>query len=169
MSGDAAPVVTIAPAQAADVPAILALIRGLAEYEKLAHEAVATEADIRENLFEPRPYAEALIARAGTEPVGLALFFHNYSTFTGRPGLYVEDIFVVPSWRGRGIGKRLFARMAKLAVERRCARMEWAVLDWNTPSIKFYRALGARAMDEWTVQRLTGEALARLALQDRPS
>jgi GNAT superfamily N-acetyltransferase len=142
------------------------LIRGLAEYEKLLPECVATEADIRESLFGPRPYAEALIARAGSEAVGLALFFHNYSTFTGRPGLYVEDIFVVPAWRGQGIGKRFFARMAKIAVERRCARMEWAVLDWNTPSIEFYRGLGARAMDEWTVQRLTGAALSRLAARD---
>lgn len=155
--------IDIAPAQPADVPDILALIRGLAEYEKLAHEAVATEADLRENLFGSRPYAEALIARAGTAAVGFALFFHNYSTFTGRPGLYVEDIFVVPAWRGRGIGKRFFARMAKIAIERRCGRMEWAVLDWNAPAIEFYRSIDARAMDEWTVQRLTGESLARLA------
>lgn len=162
----AAPPVGIAPARPEDVPDILRLIRGLAEYEKLGHEAVATEADIREGLFGPRPHAEALIARAGAEAVGFALFFHNYSTFTGRPGLYVEDVFVRPEWRGRGIGQRLFARMAKIAVERRCARLEWAVLDWNTPAIEFYRGLGARAMEEWTVQRLSGESLERLAARD---
>lgn len=161
-----APAVDIVPATPADVPDVLRLIRGLAEYEKLLHEAVATEGDIRDNLFGARPYAEALMAKADGRAVGFALFFHTYSTFTGRPGLYVEDVFVEPDWRGRGIGKALFARMAKIALDRRCARMEWAVLDWNKPAIEFYRGLGARPMDEWTVQRLTGEALARLAAQD---
>ena len=165
MPGDAA--IDIVAAQRCDVAEILRLIRGLAAYEKLLDEAIATEADIRDSLFGARPYAEALIARAGGRAVGFALFFHNYSTFTGRPGLYVEDVFVEPEWRGKGIGGRLFARMAKIAVERRCARMEWAVLDWNTPSIEFYRGLGARALDEWTVQRLTGEMLSQLAAKDR--
>jgi GNAT superfamily N-acetyltransferase len=139
------------------------LIRELADYEKLAHEARATEADIAECLFGARRYAEALIARMAGEPVGFSLFFHNYSTFTGRPGLWVEDVFVRPAHRGSGFGKALFAAMARIALERRCARMEWSVLDWNEPAIRFYRAIGAVAKDEWTTQRLTGAALERLA------
>ena len=157
----------IVPARVEDVPAILRFIRELAAYEKLAHEVTASEAELRESLFGQHPYAEALIARAGAEPVGFALFFHNFSTFKARPGLYLEDIYVVPAWRGRGIGLRLLARLARLAVERRCARMEWWVLDWNEPSIKLYRDLGAVAMSDWTVQRLTGGALTDLAGRDR--
>jgi GNAT superfamily N-acetyltransferase len=155
--------VAIAPATPDDVALIVELIRELAVYEKLAHEAKASEADIAECLFGARRYAEALIARVDSEPVGFALFFHNYSTFTGRPGLWVEDVFVRPSHRGHGHGKALFAAMARIALERRCARMEWSVLDWNEPAIRFYRAIGAVAKDEWTTQRLTGEALERLA------
>lgn len=147
----------------ADIPLILELIRELAEYEKLAHEARARAEDIEAHLFGPRPYAEAVIAEDDGQPAGFALFFHNYSTFHGKPGLYLEDLFVRPQLRGRGIGKRLIAHLAALAVERDCARFEWSVLDWNTPAIDFYRSIGARPMDEWTVQRLDGEALHALA------
>lgn len=150
-------------AELADIPLILEFIRGLAEYERLAHECVATEALLRESLFGPRPAAEVVLAFAGEEPAGFALFFHNFSTFLGRRGLYLEDLFVRPEWRGRGLGRMLLAHLARLAVERGCGRLEWWVLDWNTPAIEFYRSLGARAMDEWTVYRLTGDALARLA------
>ncbi len=153
----------IRPATPADIPLILALIRELAEYEKLAHEAKARAEDIQAHLFGPRPYAEAVIAQTDEQPAGFALFFHNYSTFHGKPGLYLEDLFVRPELRGRGIGKRLIAHLAALAVERDCARFEWSVLDWNTPAIDFYRSLGARPMDAWTVQRLDGEALHALA------
>lgn len=146
-----------------DTPLVLTLIRGLAEYERLAHEAVATEADIRESLFGARPAAEVLIAETSDEPAGFALFFHNYSTFLGRRGLYLEDLFVFPAFRGRGIGRALMARLAQIAVERQCGRFEWWVLDWNEPSIRFYESLGARAMSDWTVYRLTGEPLKRLA------
>ncbi len=107
-----------------------------------------------------------LLARVGDEPAGFALFFHNYSTFLGRPGLYLEDLYVVPKWRGKGIGRRLFARLAAIAMERRCGRLEWWVLDWNEPALEFYKRLGAQSMNDWTVQRLNGEALARLAAQD---
>lgn len=153
----------IRPATAADVPVILTFIQELAEYEKLRHEAVATEAQIRETLFGPRPYAEVILAEVGGEPVGFALFFHNYSTFLGRPGLYLEDLYVRPEARGRGVGRRLLTHLAAIAIERGCGRMEWSVLDWNEPAIGFYRSLGARPMDEWTVFRVTGEALERLA------
>lgn len=146
-----------------DVPLILTLIRGLAEYERLAHEAVVTETDLRESLFGEQPGAEVLIAELGARAAGFALFFHNYSTFLGRRGLYLEDLFVFPELRGHGVGRALMARLAHLAVERRCGRFEWWVLDWNAPSIAFYRALGAQPMDEWTVFRLTGDALTRLA------
>ena len=151
------------PPTPADIPLILELIRELAEYEKLAHEAKARAEDIEAHLFGPRPYAEAVIAESDEQPAGFALFFHNYSTFHGKPGLYLEDLFVRPELRGRGIGKRLIAHLAALAVERDCARFEWSVLDWNTPAIDFYRSLGAKPMDEWTVQRLDGEALHALA------
>ena len=117
-------------------------------------------------MFGARPYAEVLLARAGDEPVGFALYFHNYSTFLGRPGLYLEDLYVVPKWRGKGIGRRLFARLAAIAMERRCGRLEWWVLHWNEPALEFYKRLGAQSMNDWTVQRLNGEALARLAAQD---
>ena len=146
-----------------DVPLILELVRALAAYEHLAHAVVATEQVLREELFGPRAVAEAVIAREGDEPVGFALFFHNLSTFLGRRGLYLEDLFVLPEHRGRGVGRLMLRHLAGLAVERRCGRLEWAVLDWNEPAIGFYRSLGARAMDDWTVYRLEGEALRRLA------
>lgn len=153
----------IRPANPDDSRAIHDLIRALAEYERLSHAAVLDEDRLREHLFGPRPYAEALLAEEAGQVVGFALFFHNYSTFLGRPGLYLEDIFVRAEFRGRGYGKALMAALAKLAVERGCGRMEWSVLDWNRPSIEFYRSLGAIPMDEWTTYRLSGEALTRLA------
>jgi GNAT superfamily N-acetyltransferase len=146
-----------------DVPLILRFVRELAEYERLPHECVATEDAIRETLFGDRPSAEVVIAEEGDEPAGFALFFHNYSTFLARPGIYLEDLFVRPELRGRGYGKALLARLAHLARERGCGRLEWSVLNWNQPAIDFYRSLGARAMNEWTVFRLTGEELERLA------
>ncbi len=151
----------IASAQEADVPVILDFIRQLAEYEKLSHEVQATEEALRQTLFSERPYAEVLLAYWDDEPVGFALFFHNYSTFLAKPGLYLEDLFVNPSARGRGIGKALLTRLAEVANQRGCGRVEWSVLDWNTPSIEFYRRMGAVAKDEWTIFRLTGEALER--------
>ena len=157
------PDVRIEPATPRDVPALLELITALAEYEKLRHEVVATEDGIRESLFGAAPAAEAVIARASGQPVGLAIWFHNYSTFLGRRGLYLEDLFVLPEWRGHGIGRALLVHLAKLAVERDCGRMEWSVLDWNAPAIRFYRSLGAVPMNEWTVFRLTGQALDELA------
>lgn len=146
-----------------DVSLVHTLIRGLAEYERLAHEAVVSEADIRESLFGDRPAAEVLIAEVGEDAAGFALFFHNYSTFLGRRGLYLEDLFVFPAHRGRGIGGALMRRLAQLAIERDCGRFEWWVLDWNESAIRFYESLGARAMSDWTVYRLSGEPLARLA------
>lgn len=157
------PAIHIVPATPEDVPLVLQFIRKLAEYERLADTVVATEDGLREALFGARPQAEALLAYADDAPVGFALFFHNFSTFMGRHGIYLEDLFVEPACRGLGIGKALLSRLAALAVERGCARLEWAVLDWNQPAIGFYRGLGAVAMDEWTVFRLTGEPLARLA------
>lgn len=154
---------TLRSATSADVPLILDFIKGLAEYEKLAHEVVATEESLHATLFGERPYAEVVIGEHEGEPVGFALFFHNYSTFLGRPGIYLEDLFVRPAWRGRGFGKALLTFLATLAVERGCGRLEWAVLDWNEPAIRFYESLGAKPMDEWTVYRITGEALERLA------
>jgi len=156
----------IRPATEADVPLVLTFIQELAEYEKLRHEVVATEEQIREALFGPRPYAEVLLAELGGEPVGFALFFHNFSTFLGRPGLYIEDLYVRPAARRRGVGRRLLARLAALARERGCGRMEWSVLNWNEPAIRFYRSLGARPLEEWQVYRLTGEALEALAEED---
>jgi GNAT superfamily N-acetyltransferase len=141
---------------------ILQFIRDLAVYEHLEHEAVATEESLRKSLFGPRPYAEVVFACVAEEPVGFALFFHNYSTFLGRPGIYLEDLFVRPEARGQGIGKRLLTWLAQLAVERGCGRLEWAVLDWNEPSIAFYESLGAKPMDEWRIFRLTGPALTAL-------
>ena len=155
--------ITIRPARRDEVPVVLEFIRDLARYEKLEHEVSASESELREALFGERRYAEVILACSAGEPVGFALFFHNFSTFKGRPGIYLEDLFVRPEARGRGIGKQLLAHLARTAVERRCARLEWAVLDWNEPSIGFYRSLGAVAMDEWTVFRLTGNALALLA------
>jgi GNAT superfamily N-acetyltransferase len=162
----AAPAIVIRPAVREDAGRILALIRELADYEKLAHEVVADEAGLAAHLFGERPRAEALIAEVDGQPAGFALFFHNFSTFLGKPGLYLEDLFVRPEYRGLGLGKRLMVRLAKIALERDCGRFEWWVLDWNTPAIDFYRRLGAVGMDEWTVQRVTGDALKALAAQD---
>lgn len=153
----------LAPAVEADVPLLLRFIRDLAVYEKLEHEVVATEDGLRRTLFGERRYAEALIARLDGVPAGFALYFHNYSTFLGKPGLYLEDLFVEPGQRGKGIGRALLQRLAAIALERDCGRVEWAVLDWNAPSIAFYRALGASAMHDWTVFRLEGAALRALA------
>ena len=155
----------IEPARERDVPLILRLIKGLADYEKLADEVQATEESLRATLFGPHPAAEVMIAYAGDEPVGFALFFHNYSTFLGKRGLYLEDLFVVPEWRGRGAGRALLSHLAKIAGERDCGRFEWAVLDWNEPAIGFYKSLGAQPMHEWTVFRVAGEALPVLARQ----
>jgi len=152
----------IRPARPGDVADILRLIRALAEYEKLAHEVVATEEALRQTLFGARPAAEVLLAEAGGRPVGLALFFHNYSTFLARPGIYLEDLFVEPACRGQGTGKALLKAVARLAVERGCGRFEWSVLDWNKPAIDFYKSLGAKPLDDWTILRVTGEALQRL-------
>ena len=146
-----------------DVPLILSFIKKLAEYEKLLDAVVATEAGLREVLFGERRYAETIIAYEHNEPVGFALFFHNFSTFVGKPGIYLEDLFVDPDHRGKGFGKALLAHLAKLAQERNCGRLEWAVLNWNQPSIEFYESLGAKPMNEWMVYRLTGAALENLA------
>jgi GNAT superfamily N-acetyltransferase len=156
---------TIRFAAAADVPLILRFIRGLAEYEKLPHEVTATEDLLRETLFGSRQVAEVLIGEFHGQAVGFALFFHNYSTFLGRPGIYLEDLFVTPAMRGRGFGRALLVYLARLATERKCGRVEWSVLDWNEPSIRFYKKLGAVAMDDWTIFRLTGQALAQLAAE----
>ncbi len=155
----------IDPATPADVPVVLDLIRQIAEYEKLSHEVIATEVALSEVLFGPRPAAEVLLGRLGDEVVGYAIFFHNFSTFLAKRGLYLEDLFVKPEWRRHGFGKQLLARLAQIAVERDCGRMEWSVLDWNAPSIAFYKSLGARPMDEWTVFRLTGTDIGALAAQ----
>lgn len=157
------PDVRIEPATETDIPVLLSLIKELAEYERLSHEVVVTEEILRETLFGKRPYAEDVIAYYKNEPVGHALFFHNFSTFLGKPGLYLEDLYVRPPYRGKGIGKALLIYLAQLAKERKCGRFEWAVLDWNEPSIQFYKNLGAVPMEDWTVFRLTGEALDKLA------
>ena len=153
----------IRAANESDVPLILQFIRDLAEYERLADKVIATEERLRESLFGNPRFAEVIIGEEDGQPVGFALFFHNYSTFLAQPGIYLEDLFVKPEARGRGYGKALLARLAQLARERQCGRVEWAVLDWNTPSIDFYKALGAVPMDDWTVFRLTGDALDALA------
>jgi GNAT superfamily N-acetyltransferase len=155
--------IAIRPAAPADLPLIAQFIRDLADYEKLAHEVRFGEATLGDKLFGPRPYAEVVIGELGGEPQGFALFFHNFSTFEGRPGLYLEDLFVRPAARGSGLGKALLAHLAQLCVTRDCARLEWSVLDWNTPAIGFYQNLGARLMDEWTVMRVDGDALTALA------
>jgi GNAT superfamily N-acetyltransferase len=146
-----------------DVPIVLQMIRDLAEYERMSDEVVATEVGLRESLFGERPDAEVIIAYADEQPAGFALYFHNYSTFLGRRGLYLEDLFVKPSFRGRGIGKRLLVELAGIAMERGCGRFEWTVLDWNEPAIGFYKSLGAQSMDAWKIFRVTGDALTRLA------
>ena len=154
--------IIIRSATAADVPLILRLIRGLADYERLAHECVATEADLRDSLFGAVPGAEVIIAEVAGAPAGFALFFHNYSTFLGRRGIWLEDLFVQPEFRSRGVGRQLLAALARIAVERRCGRLEWWVLDWNEPAIGFYKSLGAEPMSDWTVFRLAGEPLVAL-------
>jgi GNAT superfamily N-acetyltransferase len=182
---------TLRPASRADVPLILDFIRQLAEYEGLLERVTASEAILAETLFGARPSAEVIIAeasatvpekpdsrrlnephttaRAVREPAGFAVFFHTYSTFEGRPGLYLEDLFVLPRWRGRGLGRQLLAELARLAVVRGCARMEWSVLDWNELALRVYRAVGAKPLDEWTVQRLDGDALRTLAAEAGPA
>lgn len=154
---------SIEPARREDVPLILALVRELAEYERSADKVVATEENLREALFGERRVAEAVVARLGGEPVGMALFFHNFSTWTGVYGLYLEDLYVRPEMRGRGVGRRLLAHLARTARERDCARFEWAVLDWNEPAIRFYKNLGAVPAQGWRIFRMTGDALERLA------
>src|SRR5437016_2213842 len=153
----------IRQARAGDVPVILELIRDLATYERAPDEVTATEEQLVDVLFGERPAAEVLLAFERESPVGFALFFHNFSTWLGRPGLYLEDLFVKPEKRGKGYGRALLVELAKIARDRGCGRMEWAVLNWNEPAIKFYRALGAKPMDEWTVFRLTPEEIAKLA------
>ena len=161
--------ISIRPASAADLPLIAQLIRDLAEYERLAHEVRFDDDVLNAKLFGPRPYAEVVIGEIDGHPQGFALFFHNFSTFEGRPGIYLEDLFVRPEARGSGLGKALLSHLAALAVERDCARLEWSVLDWNEPSIRFYESLGARAMSEWTVYRLTSQAIADVASMERSS
>jgi len=153
----------IRPGELEDVPLIAELIRGLARYEKLEHEVVMTEEKLTDSLFGERRYAETLIAENDGEPVGFALFFHNFSTFLAQPGIYLEDLFVVPEQRGRGVGRALLERLARVAVDRGCGRLEWAVLDWNRDAITFYERLGANANSDWTVYRLTGQPLRALA------
>lgn len=153
----------VEPATVKDVSTILDFIRRLAEYERLSHEVIATEASLTKSLFGSRPEAEALIARLDGKAVGFALFFHNYSTFLAKKGLYLEDLFVLPESRGQGVGKAMLAALARIAVERDCGRLEWSVLDWNETAIRFYESLGSVRMTDWTVCRLTGEALQSLA------
>jgi GNAT superfamily N-acetyltransferase len=157
------PSFTIRPATKADVPVILSFVRKLADYERLSHEVVATEKLLRETLFGRRRTAEVAIGYYKREPVGFVLFFHNYSTFLGRAGIYIEDLFVDEAYRRRGFGRALLAYVTTLAVERDCGRLEWSVLDWNEPAINFYKKLGAAPMSEWTVFRVTGESLQKLA------
>jgi GNAT superfamily N-acetyltransferase len=154
----------IRPAAPADVPAIHALIRALALYEKLEHQVTGTADSLREHLFGARRYAEAIVAEEGGAVVGFALYFHNYSTFLARPGIYLEDLFVLPDHRRRGHGRALLGELARIAVERGCGRLEWSVLDWNEPALRFYASIGAPAMPDWRICRLTGEGLARLAV-----
>jgi GNAT superfamily N-acetyltransferase len=155
--------ISIRPAVEGDVAVILQFIRDLAQYEHLEHQVVATEELLREALFGGRPHAEVVLACLNGEPVGFALFFHNFSTFVGRAGIYLEDLYVRPEARGHGVGRRLLTWLAATAVSRGCGRLEWAVLDWNEPSIRFYRNLGAVALDDWTTYRVTGPALNQLA------
>jgi GNAT superfamily N-acetyltransferase len=153
----------IEAATEADVAVLLQLIKGLADYEKMSGDVTATEQRLRDTLFGPRRFAEAAIGYVGTEPVGFAVFFHNFSTFLAAPGLYLEDIFVEPHRRGHGFGRKLLEYVARIAVERGCGRLEWSVLDWNEPAVGFYKRLGASPMDGWTIYRMTGDALAALA------
>ena len=153
------------PARPEDTPLIVDLIRDLAEFERLADQVCVDPALLEQHLFGPRPYAECVIAWSGGEAAGFALYFHNYSTFVGRPGLYLEDLFVRPAYRGQGYGEALLRHLARTALERGCGRLEWSVLDWNQRAIDFYRKLGAEPMDEWTVFRVSGDALAQLAVR----
>ena len=155
----------IRPATPNDIPEILKFIRELAEYEKLADQAVATAEDLLRDGFSEQPYFHVLIAEWDGQPAGFALYFFTYSTFQGRPGLYLEDVFVRPPFRGKGIGKALLLHVAKIAVNEGCGRFQWQVLDWNTPAIKFYESLGAQVMREWLTMRVSGEALEKLAAQ----
>jgi GNAT superfamily N-acetyltransferase len=165
MASAATELLSIRPATEQDSALILGFIRKLAEYEKLSHEVVATEAALRNYLFGARPMAEVILAYWAGQPVGFALFFYNFSTFLGKPGIYLEDLFVDLEQRGKGIGKALLAHLARIATERDCGRLEWSVLDWNEPSIRFYRKLGAESKDDWTTYRLTGDALQKLAAE----
>jgi len=159
MKGD----IEISAAREADVPLILAFVNELADFEKLQHQVVASETSLRDALFGPHPSAHSVVARCAGEPAGFALYFFNFSTFLGKPGLYLEDLYVRPAYRGRGIGKALLTHLARLALERDCGRFEWAVLDWNQPARDFYQSLGAQANPTWINYRVTGEALRRLA------
>jgi ribosomal protein S18 acetylase RimI-like enzyme len=159
------PPIEITAATPDDTPTILALIRELAEFERLLHQVTATEEQLRDALFVRRA-AEVVLARKGEEVVGFALFFHNFSTFLGRPGIYLEDLYVRPQYRGSGCGAALLRHLARLAVERDCGRFEWSVLNWNQRAIEFYKSLGAEPLDEWTMYRVTGEALKRLAARE---
>ena len=159
--------VRIVAATPGDIPLILRLITALAEYEKLAHQVIATEEALTATLFGAQPSAEVVIAHVGDQPAGFALWFHNYSTFLAKPGLYLEDLFVLPAFRGHGVGKALLVHLAGIAVERGCGRMEWSVLDWNAPAIGFYRKLGAAVMEDWRICRLTGDTLQALAVQKK--
>lgn len=155
--------IQISSATATDVPTILSFIRGLAEYEKLTHQCVASEQALRETLFGKHRFAEVLIARLNATPVGFALFFHNYSTFLAKPGIYLEDLFVLPDHRHKGVGKALLVRLAQIARERDCGRLEWSVLDWNQPAIDFYERLGATVMPDWRICRMTESEISSLA------
>jgi GNAT superfamily N-acetyltransferase len=163
-----APEIHLRQAQVADVPQILSFIGELAEYEKLSHEVVADETMLAAQLFGEHSAAEVVIAEVDGQPAGFALFFHNFSTFLGQRGLYLEDLFVRPQYRGLGLGRRLMVHLARLATDRGCGRFEWSVLDWNEPAIRFYRSLGAVGLEEWTVQRLSGSGLLALAAQSDP-
>ena len=153
----------IRKAKESDAHVIVWFVRQLAEYERLSHEAVMTEESVRQSIFGPRPAAEVLLGYSEDKPAAFAVFFHNFSTFLGKPGLYLEDLFVVPEMRGRGFGRAMLVELARIARQRNCGRFEWAVLDWNEPAIEFYKKLGAVPMNEWTIFRVAGEALERLA------
>lgn len=155
----------IRPAQEKDIPLILQFIKELAEYEKLSHEVVATEAVLRRNLFGERKAAEVVFGYYQDKPVSFALFFHNFSTFLGRPGIYLEDLYVKPEYRSRGFGRQMLSHLARVAIERDCGRLEWWVLDWNKSAIGFYESLGAEAMNDWSVYRVSGQSLTKLALE----
>jgi GNAT superfamily N-acetyltransferase len=159
----AAQQISILPAVEGDVPTMLRFIRELAEYEHLSDQVVATEESLRRHLFGPRSAAEVLLARIESQPVGFALFFQTFSTFLGAPGIWLEDLFVQPGHRRRGVGRALLRQVASIAVQRCCGRLEWSVLNWNDPALEFYQTIGAAAMDQWKLRRVTGEALARLA------